>query len=53
MPLASFGIPEGELPGGLNTLQRAYHTTPNAAGLRDYMPGDPMNRIHWPASARA
>jgi uncharacterized protein (DUF58 family) len=52
VPLAVFGIPEGELPGGLQTLRRAQHTTPNAAGLRDYMPGDPMNRIHWPASAR-
>jgi uncharacterized protein (DUF58 family) len=52
VPLASFGIPEGELPGGTQTQRRAYHTTPNAAGLRDYLPGDPMNRIHWPASAR-
>jgi uncharacterized protein (DUF58 family) len=53
IPLASLGIPESELPGGTQTQQRAYHTTPNAAGLRDYLPGDPMNRIHWPASARA
>lgn len=52
IPLASFGIPEGELPGGIETLMRANHTTPNASGLRDYLPGDPMNRIHWPASAR-
>src|SRR5206468_8695789 len=38
IPLASLGIPESELPGGTQTLQRAYHTTPNAAGLRDYLP---------------
>ena len=52
VPLSSFGIPESELPGGTQTQRRAYHTTPNAAGLRDYMPGDPVNRIHWAASAR-
>jgi uncharacterized protein (DUF58 family) len=53
VPLSSFGIPESELPGGTQTRHRAYHTTPNAAGIRDYLPGDPMNRIHWQASARA
>lgn len=53
VPLSSFGIPESELPGGTHTQRRAYHTTPNAAGLREYLPGDPMNRIHWAASARS
>jgi uncharacterized protein (DUF58 family) len=53
VPLASFGLVESELPGGMQTQKRAYHTTPNAAGIRDYLPGDPMNRIHWPMSARA
>jgi uncharacterized protein (DUF58 family) len=52
VPLASFGIPEGDLPGGTQTQRRAHHTTPNAAGIREYLPGDPMNRIHWAASAR-
>ncbi len=52
VPLASFGIPMGELPGGNRTERRTFHSTPNAAGIRDYFPGDPMNRIHWPMSAR-
>lgn len=52
VPLSSFGLPIGELPGGNQTERRAFHSTPNAAGIRQYMPGDPMNRIHWPMSAR-
>lgn len=53
VPLASFGLPLGELPGGSVTERRTFQSTPNAAGIREYMPGDPMNRIHWPMSARA
>ena len=26
--------------------------TPQAAGVRDYAPGDALRRIHWPTSAR-
>ena len=26
--------------------------TPHAAGVREYVPGDPMKRIHWPTSIR-
>jgi uncharacterized protein (DUF58 family) len=26
--------------------------TPNAAGVRDYAPGDSLNRIHWRSTAR-
>ncbi|MEO5952226.1 MAG: DUF58 domain-containing protein [Chloroflexia bacterium] len=53
VPLQSFGLPFGELPGGGRTERRSFHSTPNAAGVREYLPGDPMNRIHWPMSARA
>jgi uncharacterized protein (DUF58 family) len=52
VPLASFGITSSELPGGSKTARRAQHSTPSAAGIREYYPGDPMNRIHWPATAR-
>ncbi len=26
--------------------------TPHAAGVREYVPGDPMKRIHWPSTAK-
>lgn len=52
VPLSQFGLPSGELPGGLRTERRAFHSTPNAVGIREYTPGDPVNRIHWPVSAR-
>jgi uncharacterized protein (DUF58 family) len=52
VPLESFGLPPTDLPGGTSTQRRAFQSTPNAAGIRDYLPGDPMNKIHWPVSAR-
>ncbi|MDQ3930579.1 MAG: DUF58 domain-containing protein, partial [Chloroflexota bacterium] len=52
VPLTQFGLPSGELPGGLRTERRAFHSTPNAVSIREYSPGDPVNRIHWPISAR-
>lgn len=52
VPLSQFGLPSGELPGGARTERRAYHSTPSAVGIREYQPGDPVNRVHWPASAR-
>jgi uncharacterized protein (DUF58 family) len=50
--LAAFGVPMSDLPGGAQVRRRSQSMTPNAAGLRDYMPGDPFSRIHWPATAR-
>jgi uncharacterized protein (DUF58 family) len=50
--LEQLGLPSSDLPGGSRTARRAFHSTPNAAGVRDYMQGDPMNRIHWPLTAR-
>ncbi|MHB0871478.1 MAG: DUF58 domain-containing protein [Chloroflexota bacterium] len=51
-PLASFGRLPGELPGGSLQAQRTHFTTPNAAGVREYQPGDALCRIHWLSSAR-
>ncbi len=31
--------------------QRSADVTPHAAGVREYVPGDPMKRIHWPSTA--
>ena len=50
--LHSFGRLSGELPGGNVQRERTPFTTPNAAGVRDYQPGDAMGRIHWLSSAR-
>ncbi len=47
-----FPLPFTFLPGG-DALRRAtHHVTTNAAGVRDYVPGDSINRIHWPTTAR-
>ncbi len=48
----SFPNPAGLLPGGEALRQRTHHVTPNAAGVREYAPGDPLNRIHWVSTAR-
>jgi len=47
-----FPSPPGLLPGGEALQLRTHQVTPNAAGVREYVPGDPMNRIHWLSSAR-
>ncbi len=52
VPLPSFPLPSGRMTGGEALRQRTYQVTPNAAGVRDYAPGDGLNRIHWPSSAR-
>lgn len=50
--VSSFVLPTGELPGGSTTQGRTAQITPNAAGVRDYLPGDSYNRISWRATAR-
>jgi uncharacterized protein (DUF58 family) len=50
--IRSFPFPSGRLPGGDALRQRTHHITPNAAGVRDYVPGDSLNRIHWRSTAR-
>lgn len=39
-------------PGGEALHWRAGSITPNAVGVREYTPGDPWKRIHWPSTAR-
>lgn len=50
--LRSFALPLGVLPGGDALRRRTHYITANAAGVRDYEPGDSFNRIHWPSTAR-
>ena len=48
----SFPNPPGLLPGGEALRRRTAQITSNAAGVREYAPGDPLNRIHWVSTAR-
>jgi uncharacterized protein (DUF58 family) len=50
--IRSFPNPAGLLPGGEALRRRTHQVTPNAAGVREYAPGDSMNRIHWASTAR-
>lgn len=47
-----FPNPLGLLPGGEALRRRTPQITSNAAGVREYVPGDPLNRIHWVSTAR-
>ncbi|MDT8304832.1 MAG: DUF58 domain-containing protein [Anaerolineae bacterium] len=47
-----FALPVGLLPGGDALRRRTHYVTTNAAGVRDYAPGDSFGRIHWPSTAR-
>ncbi len=48
----TFPNPPGLLPGGEALRRRTHQVTPNAAGVREYAPGDSLNRIHWLSTAR-
>jgi uncharacterized protein (DUF58 family) len=52
VPLQSFPLPSGRLPGGEALRRRTHHITPNASGVREYAPGDSYSRIHWRSTAR-
>jgi uncharacterized protein (DUF58 family) len=51
-PIAEFATPPGLLPGGKAIRRKSIDITPHASGVREYIPGDPMKRIHWPTSIR-
>lgn len=48
----AFPSPQGWLSGGEALRRRTHQITANASGVRDYAPGDPLNRIHWLSTAR-
>jgi uncharacterized protein (DUF58 family) len=50
--LPDFTLPLGPMPGGDALRRRTHYVTANAAGVRDYSPGDSFNRIHWASTAR-
>ena len=47
-----FPVPEGILPGGKEVHQKTMDVTPHATGVREYVPGDPIKRVHWPSTAK-
>ena len=51
-PVREFLSPPGLLPGGKAIKRKSIDITPHASGIREYVPGDPMKRIHWPTSIR-
>jgi uncharacterized protein (DUF58 family) len=51
--VASFLPSISDLSGGEARHRRTYQMTTNVAGVREYMVGDSLNRIHWPSTARA
>lgn len=50
--LTRLPTPPGSLPGGRALRRRTLEVTPYAAGVREYAPGDSLNRVHWPTTAR-
>jgi uncharacterized protein (DUF58 family) len=52
VPITNVQLPIGQISGGDAQRQRAHFVTTNAAGIREYVPGDSFNRIHWASTAR-
>ena len=50
--LPSVSVPPAMLPGEGRFRRPTQQVTPNAAGIREYQPGDSFNRIHWRSTAR-
>jgi uncharacterized protein (DUF58 family) len=50
--LPGFSPPIGQVSGGDALRRRTHYITTNVAGVRDYVPGDSFNRIHWRSTAR-
>jgi uncharacterized protein (DUF58 family) len=50
--LTGFSPRIGQVSGGDALRRRTHYVTTNVASVRDYVPGDSFNRIHWPSTAR-
>ena len=51
--LPGLDLPRGAMAGASRTSLRTQQMTTNVATIRGYQPGDSLNRIHWPSTARA
>lgn len=52
VPIKRFELPAGLTSGGESQRKRSATVTTNASGVRDYVPGDSLNRVHWKSTAR-
>jgi len=52
LPLPFWQLPGSFLEGNVLTGQRSLQSTSMVMGIREYQPGDAVNRIHWPSSVR-
>ncbi|MDP2965727.1 MAG: DUF58 domain-containing protein [Pelolinea sp.] len=50
--LHRFPLLPADKTGGAALRLQTTHTTPQAAGVREYFPGDPLNRVHWPMTVK-
>ena len=52
VPLERLGIPSRDPFGDLRVRQHLFEDPVRVVGIRDYVHGDPLKRIHWKAVAR-
>lgn len=50
--MPDLNVPAGHQFGSARSSSRTQQITSDAAGIRDFAPGDPMKRIHWLSTAR-
>jgi uncharacterized repeat protein (TIGR01451 family) len=53
IPLLGYDIASRRPIGDVRLVHRLYEDPTRIAGVRPYQAGDPLNRIHWRATARA
>ncbi len=48
----NFVSPPGQLSGGRAIRKPTHEITPYASSVREYQPGDSLNRVHWRSTAK-
>ena len=51
-PIPGFTTAGGNPSGEQDLLKRSAQPTPQAWGVREYQPRDPLNRVHWPLTLK-